>query len=85
MTWREFDLTVRGYFLRYNRQKWMMREIIWNIWAANSVSDSFSLIRQDLMLLPWDEETLPIVEPTQEELEEINRRFDKALIRKLDN
>ena len=72
-------MTVRGYFLRYNRQKWMMREIIWNIWAANSMSDNFSLTRQGLMLLPWDEEEPPMVEPTMDELEEINRRFDAAL------
>ncbi len=62
-----------------------MREIIWNIWAANSMSENFNLSRQDLMLLPWDEPEPEMIEPTPEELEEINRRFDEALIRKLDN
>ena len=58
----------------------MMREVIWNIWAANSMSDNFNLTRQDLMLLPWDEKEPPFIEPTREEIEEISKRFDQAAV-----
>jgi len=76
MTWREFELNVRGYFLRLARQKWMFRELIWNLWASNATSQNFNLDRKDIMLLPWDEEDPPRKEYTPEEIEEIRKRFD---------
>lgn len=79
MSWREFDLRVRGYFLRLGRQKWMLREMIWNLWAVNTPGDKFNLQRKDIMILPWDEPDLPRREFTPEELAEINERFNKAL------
>jgi hypothetical protein len=78
MTWRELDLHVRGYFLRLARQKWMMREVIWNMWATVTPGDKFNLERKGLMILPWDEEDPPRREFTTEELEEISARFDKV-------
>ena len=77
MSWREFDLTIRGYFLRWARQKWMFRELIWNVWASTAASD-FNLTRQQIMLLPWDEPEPPVREYTSEEIAEINERFDRA-------
>jgi len=62
-----------------------MREIIWNIWAANSMSESFNLERRQIMLLPWDEKLPDVIEPTLEELEEISKRFDAAAIASLNN
>jgi len=82
MTWWEFDLHVRGYFLRLARQKWMMREIIWNIWAVNTPSEKFNMDRKDIIILPWDEEDPPRREYTPKELEEISKRFNRAMERK---
>jgi len=79
MTWREFDLTVRGYFLRLARQKWMLRELIWNMWASHATSADFDLERKKIMVLPWDEEEPPRKEYTQAEIAQINKRFDEAL------
>ena len=80
MTWREFELNVRGYFLRLARQKWMFRELIWNLWACNATSPNFNLDRKEIMLLPWDEADPPLKEYTPEEIEEIRRRFEKVEI-----
>jgi len=63
----------------------MMREIIWNIWAANSMTESFNLDRREIMLLPWDEKLPDVIEPTREELEEINKRFDAAAFASFNN
>jgi hypothetical protein len=73
MTWREFEYKARGYFLRLARQKWMFREIIWNMWAAQG-SD---VDRREIMILPWDApvEEVKFREYTPEELEEIGRKF----------
>jgi len=79
MTWHEYDLTVRGYFLRLDRQKWMFRELIWNLWATVTPAEKFNLDRKDIMRLPWDDEDPPRKEYTPEELEEISKRFDKAV------
>lgn len=78
MTWREFDLQVRGYFLRLARQKWMVREIIWNMWALETPPDKEVLDRRDIMVLPWDEPEPPRKEFTPEEIEEIRIRFEKV-------
>lgn len=73
MTWREFEYKARGYFLRLARQKWMLREMVWNLWAVNGQD----IERKDIMILPWDEEGKASrrKEYTARELEEIDKRF----------
>lgn len=56
-----------------------MREQIWHLWCMNTPADKFNLTRKDIVILPWDEEDLPRREYTAEEIEEISKRFDKAV------
>jgi hypothetical protein len=77
MTWREFEYKARGYFLRLARHKWMMREIIWNMWATKGDD----IERREIMILPWDapdDAGNSRKELAPEELEEIDRRFSKV-------
>ncbi|MCX7100099.1 MAG: hypothetical protein NTX38_01025, partial [Methylobacter sp.] len=64
--------------LRLARQKWAIREMIWHMWAMNTPADQFNMTPKDIFILPWDEEDPPRKEYTTEELEDINKRFDKA-------
>jgi len=59
-----------------------MRETIWHLWAMNTPPDKFDLTRKDIMILPWDEEDPPRKVFTAEELEEISKRFEKAVSKK---
>lgn len=79
MTWRDFEYKARGYFLRLARHKWMIREMIWNIWATHGED----IDRREIMTLPWDapEETTTFKrEFTEEELADIDRRFTSVQV-----
>lgn len=78
MTWREFDLNLRGYFLRLARQKWLIREVIWNMWALETPGGKEVIDRKDIMALPWDEPEPPRKEFTPQEIDEIRKRFEKV-------
>ena len=63
----------------------MFREVIWNLWASSATSSDFNLDRKHIMRLPWDEPDTVCQELTQEELEEVSKRFDRAATEALAN